>query len=91
MNSLKKKRSAENGSHNDNGMSQPAEGERRDIARKAALEEAESVLRAVSFAPATTSSSSQAKKKDGGVNNGVSSGGGAEKLEGRFCYWQWFG
>jgi hypothetical protein len=78
-----KKTSGENGSHNDDGnnviISQQAEAvsssERRDIERKAALAEAESVLRAVSSSPADIiSSSSVPKKKDNGINNS------AEKL-----------
>lgn len=73
------KKSAENGSHHEKTASSAIESssaattalsevEKRDIARKAALAEAEIVLRAVSYAPTTTSS----LKKDSSVN-------GAEK------------
>ena len=76
------KRSAENGSHHDGSsaiVSSSAaallsEVEKRDIARKAALVEAESVLRAVSYAPTSSS-----VKKDSGGANGISNG--AEKVD----------
>ncbi len=88
MNAIKKS-SGENGSHNDDGnngiiLSSQAEAvsssERRDIARKAALAEAESVLRAVSSSPAEISpSSSVPKKKD---NNGITNNSTERLLDG---------
>jgi len=71
------KRSAENGLHYENGSSAiesssaaaaaASEVEKRDIARKAALAEAESVLRAVSYAP--TNSSVKKDSSASGLSN----------------------